>query len=387
MTPRGEGGIAVIEVTGPDAVTTLDRLFQSPRGIRAAQLLPGQMAYGKLWRAGEFLDEVVLDCVETTGEPFVAVNCHGGAMATRRILRALKVEGIGEVTWREMPVPRGIGGNLDAISVEAATRVPHAPTLLASGVLLDQYAGALSRTLTDVRDALMAEQNWDCAAKELAQLLATASFGRGLCDHARLVIAGRPNIGKSTLANALLRFDRMIVHHIPGTTRDAIEEVFSIDGMPFLLVDTAGMREAKDEIEREGVQRGKAEIGRADALILVFDGSEPLTAEDRMLLEGQIPPRAIPVINKCDLTLAIEEEEIRTRFEQPPVRITATRDEGIKDLEGIILKTAYPLRPSRDDPVVFTVRQEQGIRAALCAVEKRDAQKTVRCIERILSGE
>ena len=268
LTPKGEGGISVIEVSGPDALKILDRLFLSPHGLRATRMQPGQLAYGKLWREGEFLDEVLLDCVETEA-PTVAVNCHGGIVAAQRVFDALQAEGASPADWPEMlacrePQGRTARRQADRIRIEAAERIPHAPTLLAAGMLLDQYHGALVSAIGAIRKYLESGPDWSSIGTALERLLDTAPFGRGIsAEYTRVVIAGRPNVGKSTLANALLRFDRMIVHHVPGTTRDTIEEVFSINGVPFLLVDTAGMREAQCAIEQEGVRRGKEEIRHA----------------------------------------------------------------------------------------------------------------------------
>ena len=385
LTPRGEGGISVIEISGSDAVKILDRLFLSPRDLRAAQMTPGRLAYGKLWREGEFLDEVILDCVELEPRPTFAVNCHGGAVAAGRVLRALEAEGAKSADWPELFSLQQQESGTDRIRMEVAERIPSAPMLLAAGVLLDQYHGALSGALNSIRREILSEPDWPSAESMLERLLATARFGRGLCEPARVVIAGRPNVGKSTLANALLRFDRVIVHAVPGTTRDTIEQTFAIRGVPFLLVDTAGIREARCAIEEEGVQRGKEEIRRANVVIIVFDGSIPLQEEDRPFLAAGLPPGAVPVINKCDLPRVLPADEIKEKTGRAPVETAATQNTGIEALEERILETACPCRPAKGDAVIFTARQERNILAALLAVKAHDSAEAIGFIHRVLS--
>jgi len=266
----------------------------------------------------------------------------------------------------------------DPIRIEAMELIPHAPTLLAARVLLDQYHGALSSTLDALRKEIEHGSDWAGAEKALERLLSTARFGRGLHEYTRIVIAGRPNVGKSTLANALLRFDRIIVHHAPGTTRDTIEELFSIKGVPFLLVDTAGMREARSAVEEEGVQRGREELHRADVVLLVFDGAAPLQQEDRELLDARLPAQVIPVLNKCDLPRIVNQQEVSAKLGATPIEIAALHDTDIETLEERILEAAYPVRPRPGDAVIFTERQESRIGALLQAVRQRNVQEAVR---------
>ena len=368
----------MIQVSGPQALSILDRLFESPRGTRLRDTSSGRLTYGRLRRAGEFLDEVVVDCVESGPCQVLNINCHGGTMAARRVMDALEAEGARPAAWRDMLARRP---GLDRIMAEAAEAIPGAFTLLAVRVLLDQHHGALSDVVRDIARRLPSENESGAAQDRLAELLATAPFGRGLIEPARVVLAGRPNVGKSTLANALLRFERMIVHTTPGTTRDAIEEIVSIRSVPFRLVDTAGLREATGEIEREGVDRARKHLREAAVRVVVLDGSMPLQPEDMDLLrEGAAQP-LVPVLNKCDLPRKASAEAVAETTGQDPVVVSAERGDGLAELERRIVEARYPERPAQGAAVVFTERQERHLRTAQEAAGTGDTDGAVRCLD------
>jgi tRNA modification GTPase len=227
--------------------------------------------------------------------------------------------------------------------------------------------------------------DWPWIEERLRRLLATAAFGRGIVRPPRLVIAGRPNVGKSTLANALLRFDRMLVHPEPGTTRDTIEEILSIRGLPFTLVDTAGLRAARNEIEREGVRRGAQALRRADVALLVFDASVPLQEEDRRILARRRAPTRVPVLNKSDLPAAIPPGLIEKRTGGRPVVVSAATGAGLGELEARILEAAYPQMPVRGEAVLFTLRQERLVQAALRAAERQDRPRLAAAMDALFT--
>lgn len=381
LTPIGEGGISVIEISGPAAPGILDDLFRNPRRRHAAQMKAGDLLYGKLWQSGELLDEIVLACVESVPHPIFEVNCHGGAAAAERVLDALERGGARQADWRELLAERQHVGRLDTIAREAAERIPLAATQLAAGMLIEQYRGALARALQEIRDGLSAEPDWAETQRRLEKLLTTAEFGRGLTEPPRVVIAGRPNVGKSTLANALLRFERVIVHPAPGTTRDAIEDTVAIHGVPFLLVDTAGIRKARDQIEEEGVAMGLDQLGQADLALVLFDGSRPLQQDDHRLLNVPLPPRTIFVINKCDLPQALAPEQLAEKVGRQPLVISARAGDGLGELEERMLATAYPEIPEKGQAIIFTRRQEQHLRDAAEAAGKQDASNVLRGLD------
>jgi tRNA modification GTPase len=383
LTPIGEGGISLIELSGPDSVAILDRLFQSPRGVRVAQMEPGRLLYGRLVRDGAPLDEVLLECVQAGGHGVFIINCHGGALASQRTMTALAAEGARSAREEELLARQRRLGLLDRIQEESARRIPRTLTLRAARVLIEQHEGALAAARDELLrragpdedtppPALLRPTDWPWIEERLRRLLATAAFGRGLVRPPRLVIVGRPNVGKSTLANALLRFDRMLVHPEPGTTRDTIEEVLSIRGLPFTLVDTAGLRKARSEVEREGVHRGAQALRRADVALLVFDASAPLQEEDRRILARKGARTRLPVLNKSDLPAAIPSELIEKKTGCRPVVVSAASGAGLSELEERILEAVYPQMPAKGEAVLFTLRQERLVKAALQAAKRKD---------------
>jgi tRNA modification GTPase len=377
LTPVGEGGISLIELSGPASSAILDRLFQNPHGVRVAQMEPGRLLYGRLLRDDAPLDEVVLECVQTGGHGVFVINGHGGALAAQRTMSALMAAGARPAREKELLARERRLGLLDRIQEEAAQRIPRALTFRAAQVLIEQHEGALAA----VRDELLRRAglsagprptDWPWIEERLRRLLATAPFGRGMVRPPRLVIAGRPNVGKSTLANALLRFDRMLVHAEPGTTRDTIEEGLSLGGLPFTLVDTAGLRAAQSEIEREGVRRGAQALRHADLALLVLDVSVPLQEEDRRLLARGGTRMRLPVLNKSDLPAAIPAEWIEEKTGCRPVVVSALSGAGLGELEERILQAAYPQMPAKGEAVLFTLRQERLVKAALRAAGRKD---------------
>jgi len=386
LTPVGEGGISLIELSGPDSVAILDRLFQNPRGVRVAQMEPGRLLYGRLVRDGVPLDEVLLECVQTGQRGVFVINCHGGALASQRTMAALTAAGARAAREKEFLARQRRLGLLDRIQEEAAQRIPRALTLRAAQMLVAQHEGALAAVRGELlRRADLRPPDWPWIEERLLRLLATAAFGRGMVRPPRLVIAGRPNVGKSTLANALLRFDRMLVHPEPGTTRDTIEDGLSLRGLPFTLVDTAGLREAESEIEREGVRRGAQALRRADIALLVFDASAPLQEEDRRILARGGTRMRLPVLNKSDLPAAVPAGLIEEKTGCRPVVVSAASGAGLGELEERIVAAAYPQMPAQGEAVLFTLRQERLVRTALQAAARKDRARLAAAMDELFT--
>lgn len=390
FTPVGEGGIGLIELIGPQAAAILDRLFQNQRRLRLSAAQSDELLYGKLIQNGELLDEVIVEIVglavgstENGAVPRLVVNCHGGIVAAQRVLAALEAEGARIVDPGEILAMRQAAGDLDAIQREVAARLPQALTLRAAAVLIAQYQGTLVRVAISIRHRIETGRDRSRVEADLQRLLDTAAFGRGLFSPMRVVVAGRPNVGKSTLINALLRFERVIVHPTAGTTRDAIEDIFSIEGVPFRLVDTAGIRPTRNAVEREGVERGISELTRADIAILTFDGSMPLQSEDDAILTEPLPSKVIPVINKADLPQQIAATTLAERLDVEPAIISATEGTGLQALEDRILKIAYPNLPAKGEAVLFTERQEELVRKALAACVRGSPAQAIAHLDRM----
>lgn len=330
-TPVGEGGLAVIRISGFAALAVADRCFQ-PVGKTSAK--PSVAAshtihYGKVVRRGQQVDEVlcaVLRAPRTyTREDVVEITCHGGMLATKSVLDTVLECGArlaepGEFTKRAF-----LNGRLDLTQAEAVLDVIHSRTELALAAANEQLAGKLSQRINQLRDDLMhalahIEAHIDFPDEDIApdtreqlerrmeegiafmdELLRTAKEGQILRCGVRAAIVGRPNAGKSSLLNQLLGHERAIVSPIPGTTRDTIEETANIRGVPVVFIDTAGLREGRDEIEVEGIRRSRESLSRAEFILHVLDASEPLTPADEIYLTEFAGKKRILVRNKVDL--------------------------------------------------------------------------------------
>jgi len=330
-TPLGEGGLAVIRVSGAQALAIADVCFR-PARAGASPPSTGKshtLHYGHIVRDGAAVDEVLLAVMRAprtyTREHTIEISCHGGLLPARAVLETVLAAGArlalpGEFTQRAF-----LNGRLDLAQAEAVADVIHARTELALRAAEEQLAGKLSQRINQLRDDLIrtlahleahidfpdediAPDTRDQLAARLADgtefmdtLLRTANEGQLLRRGVRAAIIGRPNAGKSSLLNQLLGRDRAIVSPLPGTTRDTIEETANVRGIPVVFIDTAGLRDAGDEIEREGIRRSRETLARAELILHVLDASEPLTAEDERLLREFTGRKRILVRNKADL--------------------------------------------------------------------------------------
>jgi tRNA modification GTPase len=348
-TPLGEGGIALIRVSGAKAFEIADGCFRPS----AAHARPPSAAkthtlhHGHIVRQDAVVDEVLLAVMRAprtyTCEDTIEVSCHGGLLPAKAVLDTLLAAGArlalpGEFTRRAF-----LNGRLDLAQAEAVADLIHARTELSLRAAEEQLAGKLSRRINQLRDDLIktlahVEAHIDFPDEDIApdtrslllgrlqrgvefmdSLLRTANEGQLLRRGIRAAIIGRPNAGKSSLLNQLLGHDRAIVSHIPGTTRDTIEETANIRGVPVVFIDTAGLREAGDEIEIEGIRRSRQSLARAELILHVLDASEPLTPEDRRFLAEVAGKKRILVRNKVDLPMKLAVADVeRWSPNRPP---------------------------------------------------------------------
>lgn len=330
-TALGESGLAVVRLSGPQALTIADRSF-APKGRHSC--LPSKAAthtiqYGHVVRRGVVVDEVLVSVMRAprtfTREDVAEITCHGGLLTAKLVLDTLLENGArlaqpGEFTRRAF-----LNGRMDLAQAEAVADLIHSRTELALRAANEQLAGKLSQRINQLRDDLMQtlahiEAHIDFPEEDIApetqaqllerldhgaafmdELLRTANEGQILRRGIRAAIVGRPNVGKSSLLNQLLGRDRAIVSPTPGTTRDTIEETANVRGLPVVFVDTAGLREAHDEVELEGIRRSREAIARAEFILHVLDASEPLTSEDEHFLAEFAGKKRILVGNKSDL--------------------------------------------------------------------------------------
>ena len=330
-TPLGEGGLAVIRVSGTKAFEIADGCFRSSSAAAgpSSGAKSHTLHHGHIVRDGVVMDEVLLAVMRAprtyTCENTIEISCHGGLLAAKMVLDAVLASGArlalpGEFTRRAF-----LNGRLDLAQAEAVADLIHARTELSLRAAEEQLAGKLSQRINQLRDDLIktlahVEAHIDFPDEDITpdtrgklvdrlhsgaafmdMLLRTADEGQLLRRGIRAAIIGRPNVGKSSLLNQLLGRDRAIVSRIPGTTRDTIEETANIRGVPVVFIDTAGLRETGDEIEVEGIRRSRETLARAELILHVLDASEPLTGEDEMYLQEFAGRKRIVVHNKADL--------------------------------------------------------------------------------------
>lgn len=348
-TAPGEAGLAVIRLSGPEAIAIADRVVHArtkPSAMPARTFLYGHIRNPS--QSGPApVDEVIVLLFRAphsyTCEDVVEIQGHGGRVAAHRILRTLLACGArlaepGEFTRRAF-----LNGRLDLVQAEAVADLIGAQSERAAAAAIDQLNGSISSCITAIYDDSISlsadiEATMDFAEDELpettldglvarlqhvrirvASLVATWHEGHLLREGARVVIAGEPNVGKSTLMNRLLARDRSIVTDIPGTTRDTIEEQLVLSGIPIRLIDTAGLREADCRVEQEGIRRAEEAIRTADVSIYLVDGSQGLTSEDTRRLAVADQDRCLVIINKCDLGERVPPEALR-----PVLRVLRT---------------------------------------------------------------
>lgn len=334
LTPRARGAVASVLVDGPQAEAIAQRLFDTASGRPLGTEAIGNIIFGRWRTTGE---ELVV-CRRAPGR--LEIHCHGGSAAVRSVVETLVSAGCQSVPWTEWLTI----GAADPLTAAASIALAGATTGRTAAILLDQRAGALRTELRELerelRDGRLAQ-----AGARLAMLRGRSRVGMHLVDPFKLVIAGPANAGKSTLANALLGYQRAIVDERPGTTRDLVTAPAAVDGWPVELVDTAGMRAAGDSVEAEGIARARARLETADLVLLVFDSSLDWDAAADELLARS--PDAIIIHNKSDLVAG-------SRSERPPGHaMSAKTAQGLEELLVLIGQRLVPDAPRPGAAVPF----------------------------------
>ena len=354
LTPEGRGAVATVSLCGPRAVAHASALFVAATGIPLEQFPTDRVVFGRWCEDGQVGEDVVVCC---RGQDHVEVHCHGGRVAARTIINSLVARGCRAVPWRELATARAE----DAIEAEARIALAAAPTERCAAILLDQLRGALRSALLTIRRGIDIG-NIDDARRHLTELLSHSDVGLHLTRPWDVVLTGHANVGKSSLINALLGYQRCIVYEQPGTTRDVITAHTACDGWPVRLADTAGLRCADDAIEAEGVRLARRRLAAADAIVLVFDASEAWTDEDEVLYRQW--PHAIVVHNKCDAAVPAEDN-------RPPGLATCALDgRGVEQLILHLARHLVPSPPAEGTAVSFTGRHITGLRAILAALDE-----------------
>jgi tRNA modification GTPase len=396
-TPAGEGGIGIVRLSGARAVFVAEDIVRLRSGRRLSSVgshtlhladlrLPSSLNRSPAppcptaGRAADVFDEALVVCMKAprsfTGEDVVEIQSHGGWLVLSMVCQACVAAGARMAAPGEFTKRAFLNGRLDLSQAEAVLDTIRAQSAASLTAAQRQLRGDLAREVDAARDALLAllaqlEAGIDFVGEDiellgrpelletiegvagvLQRLAATAREGRLLREGAKVVITGRPNVGKSSLLNRLLQEDRAIVTAVPGTTRDVIEEAIDLEGVRIHLVDTAGIRETTDPLEREGIRRSRAAQKGADLQIVVIDGSVPLTEDDRALIDAAAVGKHVIAINKADLPCGVAQSEMR--WPSVRVSVSAKTGEGIDQLRRAIQSQLVRAGAETTDGVTVT---------------------------------
>lgn len=401
-TPPAPAGLGVIRLSGAGATEVAARLFRPARKNASLSGAAGYTAlYGHVFDSEGDIDDCVALVFRAphsyTGEDVVELSCHGGVYLLRRVLRAALDAGASPAAAGEFTRRAFVNGKMDLTGAEAVMELIAADGRLAAKTALAAREGNLYRRLEAVKADLLA-----CAAQfaayvdypdedipelrddalsatllrtetALRDLLSTFEAGRVLREGIDTAIVGSPNVGKSTLMNLLAGCERSIVTPVAGTTRDVVEETIRLGDVTLRLADTAGIRDTEDQAEVIGVQRARSRLASAALLLVVFDGSRPLTPDDLALMDAAAGTAAIALVNKADCPLCADTERIRSRFPHTVV-LSARTGEGLRELEQAVAAVTGVERLDAAEPLLATERQRSCARRCLdCILEARAA--------------
>ncbi|MFD1125162.1 tRNA uridine-5-carboxymethylaminomethyl(34) synthesis GTPase MnmE [Lentilactobacillus raoultii] len=399
-TPPGEGGISIVRVSGEEALDVAKKLY---RGKNLDKVATNTINYGHIVdpSTNQEVDEVMLSVMRAphtyTKEDIVEINCHGGIVATNRILQLVLSNGARMAEPGEFTKRAFLNGRIDLSQSEAVMDLIEAKTDRSMKAAISQLDGNLSHLIKHLRQDILdvlaqVEVNIDYPEyddvetmtskllrekatdvhRRIVQLLQTAKQGKILRDGLATSIIGRPNVGKSSLLNHLLHEDKAIVTDVPGTTRDVLEEYANVQGVPLKLVDTAGIRNTTDKVEKIGVDRSRKAINSADLVLLVLNASEALTEEDRQLIEVTNHKQRIVVLNKTDLPMKLNLDEVKRLAKTDHlISTSAIKANGLKNLELLISKMFFNegISSSRNDVIVTNARHIGLLNQAKSALE------------------
>ena len=357
-TPRGEGGIGIIRISGDKSFEILERIFNTKNPNRDLGFY--KFNYGFIHDNGKIIDEVMAVRMKApktyTCEDVVEIKCHGGHLISEKVLELVLKNGARHAEQGEFTKRAFMNGRIDLSQAEAVMDIIHGKTEKSISLSLEQLRGDLRDKIASFKKALLdvtahvnvvldypeegiddplpsnLRENLENVYAEADRLISSYDKGKKIKEGIKTVIAGKPNVGKSTLLNSLLKEERAIVTHIPGTTRDVIEEIINIKGIPLVLTDTAGIRKTEDIVENIGVEKSKKFIENADLVLLVLDASRELESEDREVIEEiqNHNKKTIVLLNKIDLERKIELEEFNL---ENILEISAKDNIGIEDME------------------------------------------------------
>lgn len=407
-TAPGEGGIGIIRISGEKSLEVAQSIFKSKSGKLIKDYNTRTLVYGKVVDGENIIDEALVAYMKGpnsyTAEDVIEINCHGGFISVKKILELILSKGVRLADAGEFTKRAFLNGRIDLSQAEAIIDVIKSKTDMAHEVAQNQLEGSLAKKIKDLRmnvTEVLAhlEVSIDFAEEdveeityqtleekalelrnEIKKLYDTAESGKILRDGLKTVIVGKPNVGKSSLLNSILGENRAIVTDIAGTTRDVIEEFVNIKGIPLKIVDTAGIRETEDVVEKIGVEKSKESFSTADLVIMVLDASRKLAEEDIEILESLKNKKTIVLLNKIDLDAQIELDKIKEYIDSNDIiEISALKHQGIEELQDKIESMVYQGSVKNSSNLIITnsrhkdalLKAYESINDAIKAIEDR----------------
>ncbi len=393
-TAISNSGIGIIRISGPEAFEVTDRIFIRKNGRSLKEEDGNTIHYGFIWDGNQRLDEVLVMVMKAphsyTAEDTVEIDCHGGVLVVKKILELVIRNGARAAEPGEFTKRAFLNGRIDLSQAEAVMGVIQAKNEYALKSSINQLEGSVSRKIKDLRKQILYEMAFIESALDdpehislegyrkkllvkteewlnhLQKLLASADNGRVMTEGIKTVILGKPNAGKSSLMNVLLGEDRAIVTEIAGTTRDTLEEHIYLQGISLNVVDTAGIRETEDIVEKIGVTRAMSAAESADLIIYVVDGSCSLDENDQEIINYIREKQAVVLLNKSDLNMVVSKEELEQRTEHKVISISAKEHTGVEALEEEIKSMFYHGTIGFNDEIYITnVRHKEALEKTL----------------------
>jgi tRNA modification GTPase len=388
-TPVGEGGISIIRISGSNSLDIVNKIFKAKNNKSILDMKSYTMRYGYIINAGDIIDEVIVSFMKGpksfTSEDIVEINCHGGVVSTNKVLDSVirfgaRLAEPGEFTKRAF-----LNGRIDLSQAEAVIDIIRAKTDLSMKSALAQSQGLLSQEINKLKEHLLnvlalieydvdftedeeepdetipirVEENLVESIDKINKLIANAEEGKILREGLNMVIIGKPNVGKSSLLNYLLQEKRAIVTDIPGTTRDVIEEYINLDGIPVKIVDTAGIRETEDVVEKIGVEKSKEKIDEADLVVLMLDISRDFEEEDREIVNYIKDKKHIVLLNKVDLDYKINRDSLMDL--ENILEVSIKNDEGIEAFKDKIKELFFGGKLQSESIIISNTRHKEAL--------------------------
>lgn len=381
-TAMGSSGIGIVRISGEESFQVLRKVFRKNRGGEWDEKDSHRVHYGFIYDGDEMIDEVLVLVMKGphsyTAEDTVEIDCHGGILVMKRILETVIKNGARPAEPGEFTKRAFLNGRMDLSQAEAVMDLINAKNQYAMKSSISQLKGKVSEKVRDLRERILYEiafiesalddpehislegyagnlrEKLEAMIKEVKKLIDSADNGRVMSEGVKTVIVGKPNAGKSSLMNVLAGTEKSIVTEIAGTTRDTLEEHIQLHGISLNVVDTAGIRETEDVVEKIGVSRARSAASEADLIIYVVDGSVPLDKNDQHIIDMIRDRKALVLLNKTDLDMVVEEEELRRKTGHRVIKASAKDETGMEELEEAVKSMFYEGEIDFNDQVYIT---------------------------------